>query len=298
MIEAGVAGIPKFWGHPFRVLKSVAILGHNDQLDNWIDLVQLTNWIPVYDEFFKKAVGVYNGENLHVLYHRDVSLISDELRFPPDDLEAFCDVVKGCGYSASLTTLFEEWEREGGSLKSFVKSQCFNVIGFKIRELEECDFDYFKMVRDAVETTLAEQISLGLIGDIRSYQRAGLLSEEFVNRADLTFYPSTCLTVVEQPSPDHPVVQCFERLRLFINSDGRFYSCYGLVGIPHAALGHLEEPLNETLLGNSRALKKLGNLAYYGPGLEGPHDGTRRSGLPFICEKHREEVLLIKRFWT
>lgn len=98
---------------------------------------------------------------------------------------------------------------------------------------------------------------------------------------------------------------CGLRFAVHVAADGWLYPCRGLVGLPPARLGHVDDDIADTVLGGRPYALDLARLAAAGPG-RGPTEATARAGgesgssttvvdpgraaMPAVCLSHRSQV--------
>ncbi|MNW39463.1 hypothetical protein D3C74_165530 [compost metagenome] len=135
---------------------------------------------------------------------------------------------------------------------------------------------------------------IGIIGSISTLREYGFLSYESVNSMDITIYPIKSETSnFWNTIPENPINQCANHLRLYIDGDGYIYPCYGLVGLREFSLGNIKDGFeNSTFVTDNYDLDLL-ELKRNGPKLhESTNQLQRVSTLPWICERHRMELLM------
>ncbi|WP_141211917.1 hypothetical protein [Pseudanabaena sp. SR411] len=133
---------------------------------------------------------------------------------------------------------------------------------------------------------------VGIIGSCEEMRKIHLFQSQVVNSTDITIYPSKkeeSFTNIGVPS--NAPQACANRFKLYIDYDGSIYPCFGLIGLHNQAIGSIREAFSNCALAGQPYTFDLISLALKGPELQEENAATRFTSLPWICERHRSEII-------
>lgn len=196
------------------------------------------------------------------------------------------------GFAFSITLDIVELFHNYTHLKSLCDDSLLSSVGVTTDNL----FVLAKLtsIKDFMRLLINLRRPIGIIGSISTLREYGFLSYESVNSMDITIYPIKSETSnFRNTIPENPINQCANHLRLYIDGDGYIYPCYGLVGLREFSLGNIKDGFeNSTFVTDNYDLDLL-ELKRNGPKLhESTNQLQRVSTLPWICERHRMELLM------
>ncbi|GGM18382.1 hypothetical protein [Deinococcus aerophilus] len=266
--------------------KSVALILEELDGDFTVPTEVLSAWIEQHDLWLKTQCGISQGQGLHHLYHRDVSVVGDAPLALWEKLAVLGDTCRRNGLGFSITVRFTQGLQFARELDALLATGAVSSLGL-------CLFDRDEVSReqavDVLERADQAGVSLGLLGSVARFRMLGLLARPQLNAQSFTLYPLR--EADERVSVwHHDPAPCFARLRVHVDTDGGLYPCLGLLGVPAARLGFVQDSIENTVFGGRPSLLPLDRLARQGPG-PFPTLHLRQSGLPVICEQHRFALL-------
>lgn len=272
--------------------KSVAILLALDGSgeDFVVPAEVLAEWIPRYDAWYKRAAGILEGRRLHLVYHREVALVG---HVPLERVELVAKIGRACravGIGFSVTVDVAQALDQSRELERLLDAGVLSNVG--VNHLDGSERPSDDAARSMIEGLLGRGVTVGLIGPVHYFRSIGVLGSSVLNAANMTLHPRS-QSSANAPGPENPVASCFTRFRLFVDTDGSFYPCIGLLGAPAARFGSVYEDLEDTVFGGRPTPLDIERLARAGPSWAANRSliGPRRSGPSSICERHRLEML-------
>jgi hypothetical protein len=271
-------------------LRSVALLVRSDAnggLEPSPDL--LAAWLERFDDWYKVAIGCERNERLHLLYHRDVTVVGDRLLDHVAEIGMVARRAAGLGFGFSVTIPLDEALAAEPRMNELVACPGVSTLALSVAGDEVVgDEEALARILSAIVRTKGH---IGFIGVYDRIRELGLLDYPDVLSTQITIHPKDGTTGETLPIPSRPVQPCFARLRVYVDTTGEIFPCLGLVGMPAARLGRIDDPIERTVLGGQPYPLCLDRLARTGPDLTHPEPAQRYTGLPWICERHRRELL-------
>lgn len=251
---------------------------------------RLVAWLERFDGWYKAAIGSDRNQRLHLLYHRDVTLVGDRLLDHVAGIDRIARHAAALGFGFSITLPLGEAVAAEHRLLQLLECPGVSTVAISVSGDEEVtDPGTLARILSAIVRTKEH---IAFIGSYDRISRFGLLDYEGVLSAQITIHPKEeGAAGATLPIPSRPVLPCFSRLRLYVDAAGGIFPCLGLVGIPSACLGTVDDPMDRTVFGGRPYSLCLDRLARSGPDLTGPEPAERFTGLPWICERHRRELL-------
>lgn len=269
--------------------RSAAFLAPGQGDDLSVPVSVLCDWIDGLDSWYKESLGLAEGRNLHLLYHREFSLVGNDLISAAGRLKAFGQTAYRLGFGASVTVDLVEAMVFEDTFHDLIRGGLYNQVVFRVLDSGgPVNGDATAFIERVIEES---NVGVGFIAPVQALRDIGLLDSPVFNRSDMTIIPVGGLLVDAATVPPNPVAPCLARLRLYVDEGGFIYPCLGLVGVPGAELGSVYDEFEDTALGGRPYPLDLTRLAMSGPCLREPASGERLSGLPWICERHRMAVL-------
>lgn len=271
-----------------KYFHSIALLLEcNSSRDNFsVPVNRLVKWLIKYDAFFKDVLKINSGENLHTLYHRDVSIIGSGILHLWSLLGQIGYTARNIGFSYSLTIDSSKAIADRAYLDKFISLDVVNIIGLRadanFHSVPGRDFV------DLVKTLIEKGMMVSLLGDVKAFQTTLILEQPFFNASDITIYPCNLMTVPESSTKKYHVSPCYRRFRLYVDIDGMIYPCLGLVGLVNCTIGTVFADNGEIDITQRISNMPLELLAMKGPQIQFNDKQTRQTGLPFVCEVHRQ----------
>lgn len=248
----------------------------------------LTDWLRRYHRWYGEMLEIDQGRHLHLLYHREVSVLGSDLLQRVPALAEVASAARECGMGFSATVPLLEAIRNRIAFDALLAAPGVSTVGFAVEEPIEAPRNEIDAVLSAV---VQSKSHLAFIGPFSTIQALGLLDHPEVAGSQITIHPKD--TPPEGPLviPGQPVDACFSRLRLFVDDRGELYPCLGLLGVDSARLGNVRDPIEVTVLGGAEYALDIERLAHHGPDLTQPVPAERWTGLPWTCERHRRELV-------
>ncbi len=248
----------------------------------------LCDWVARYDDWYRTSVGVDRSQGLSLTYHREIAIVGEAPLALTDRLLQVATSCKQRGIGFSVTLQLERAVAQRGAVEQLIGSGLLSSVGYFAPEDEHSDQ---AAVRDLIEHSLRAGVLVGLIGPVAYFYNLGILDSPDYNAASTTIHPRT-LAALAQPVHRSPVQACFSRFRVYIDEVGDLYPCLGLLGVDAARLGSVYQAFAQSVLGGAETVLDLPRLASAGPGLAGMDRAIASdTGLPWICERHRDRVI-------
>lgn len=272
--------------------RSVAFLLEPDRggTDFAVPAAHLSDWLVRFDGWYKAAVGVSAGRGLHLLYHRDVSLIGADILSCLPRIRLLGAVAVSRGFGLTVTLPIEDAATRVTELRALVNLPGVTTVGLTIEASGlPADKD---ALSDALDEIVRARAHIVFVGSYPRIRALGLFDHPCVAGTQVTVHPNANAPPAGNGlrRPEQPVMPCFGRLRLHVDPGGDIYPCLGLLGVESARLGHVDDPLEETVLGGRPYSLDVSALAMRGPTLTEPEPEARQTGLPWACERHRLEL--------
>lgn len=243
-------------------------------------------WIGAYDQWYKSALGVNDGRRLHLLYHREVSIVGPDLLRLRTAVNVVAKAAATAGLGCSVSLPLSELIEDEIQFDELVATAQITTIGVIVDD--DTTFDA-AAVSHAVSRIVRNKGHISFIGAYERLQELRLLDHPDVSGTQLTIHPKAQYGIPQIPLS--AVLPCFGRFRLYVDPEGDIYPCLGLCGVRSARLGSVLQPISETSLAGADYPLDLGALAHYGPNLRASAPTNRLTGLPWACERHRLEML-------
>ncbi len=270
-------------------LRSAAFMASAQGDDLGVPVSAACDWVTRFDAWYKEVLGLSEGRRLHLLYHREMALVGNDLLSAAPRLKEFGRTAHSLGFGVSITVDLGEAMALEDTFIDLISDQAYNHVAFRVLDSDTA--------LSAGATAFVERIigrsdvRVGLIAPLHLLRDMGLLASPIFNQSDMTVFPIGSLLEGSLPQPPNPVAPCFSRIRLHVDDAGFIYPCLGLLGVPGAELGSVHDPMDRTVLGGRPYFLDLARLVVEGPQLEHPAPEHRVSGLPWICEQHRMALL-------
>ncbi len=254
----------------------------------------LLHWLPRWDAHIKHHLGILDGENLHALYGRALTLLAPSLRPCDDTLSALGPLARELGLSVAVNlSLAEALSPEFDTLALLSRSMVGTVyLDARQAPPSVPSADVLHLVRNL----RSSGVNPALVGPVARWQAFGLLDEPFLNAGTVHFAPAgraaLSSLLASGPSPfeiRNSFDPCKERFAVFVAPDGNLYPCHGLVGVHPFRIGSLDADLPLHITPYQQDL--LTSWAAAGPGCVGCVEPDPDSPLPLLCELHKAELL-------
>jgi hypothetical protein len=270
-------------------LRSVALLVRSDGADLDPDPGRVIGWLERFDHWYRDAIGCDRHQRLHLLYHRDVTLIGDRLLDHVEAIDTIARKAAELGFGFSITIPLEEAVAGERRMVELIDCPGVSTVAISVSADERVsDRDALARILSAI---VRGKQHIAFIGAYDRIRDLGLLDYQDVLSAQITVHPKDEAAGDRLRIPSHPVRPCFARLRVYVDTTGEIFPCLGLVGIPSARMGSIDDPIERTVFGGRPYPLCLDRLARIGPDLNLPEPAQRFTGLPWICERHRRELL-------
>lgn len=252
---------------------------------------RICNFIRRHDDWYRSQFDLEAGENLHMMYHREVS-ISDRVPLALADRLIEIGLVaksRGVGFSISVD-LDDGNDPDIERIFEVIDVGVLSGLGILVPVPEVVD-NWTETAREAwvarVERIFARQVLIGLVGSLASMRQLGLFSLESINRANLTIYPHDDDWAERDRGIGFATSSgCFARFRVYVDHEGVIYPCVALMSAGIGAMGTLDDPVEQTVFGGAPSDLDLGRLAREGPLSDQRPAERRAENLPRICERH------------
>lgn len=267
------------------------LLADLEQGDFQPGTARICNFIRRHDDWYRSLFDLEAGENLHMMYHREVS-ISDRVPLALADRLIEIGLAaksRGVGFSISVD-LDDGNDPDIERIFEVIDAGVLSVLGILVPVPEVVD-NWTEAAREAwiarVERIFERRVLIGLVGSLATMRRLGLLSLETVNRANLTIYPHDDDWAERDRGIGFTTSSgCFTRFRVYVDHEGVIYPCVALMTAEIGAMGTLDDPVEQTVLGGASSDFDLGRLARQGPLADQRPAERRAENLPRICERH------------
>ena len=281
----------KWFNTSERFFRSIGILLSITSSNTYsLDLVFLKTWVKDYDEWYKKRVGIYQNKNLHLLYARNIHFfINGGLHlYNP----VFCDLmrsVKSLGFVLNIHIDLIEFIEQKKIIKRML-SEVTNISWIiNWSDCVELSDKKIKCVNELLEKIVMSNTSFVITGKYKFWKNTNIFSNRIINSTLYRFRPN-----IEKYKPNimNEIVQktpCASKFRMFVDSNGTLYPCYGLIGIPQYSLGNIADSIWNNKLNDEYMRYILNSWAIRGPELKKTKHVNIQSRLPYICALHRAE---------
>jgi len=267
-----------------RALKSLALVIETTPETGEIfpDLDVLAAWIIAWEEWVRAEAGFHAGKRMHLQYKRDVSIVTD-LTVP--ELLKLQHVGETChalrlGLSAPL--ILDSALAEQDLLAAHVSGHWINMVSLVIDDAVPD-----AKATEALITMLSDRgIQVRLSGDTNLFLQSGLLGSDMMNQRNVTINGRASNLSEGAPARNG----CLALMRVYVDSTGVLYPCFGLLGVPEGRIGHIETVADGVIFDPHTDID-IDALALRGPEPDDCADPTERFGLPMQCERHRAGLL-------
>lgn len=253
----------------------------------------LRHWLPRWDGMVKDRLGIGDGDNLHLLYGRALTLLSPALGPCAEELAVLGPLARELGLSVAVNlSLAEALEPGFDAVALLVRAMAGTVYLDARQAPESADAE---AIHGLVRELRACGVNPALVGPVPRWLSWGLLEAPFLNAATVHMSPAGRAALVSLPGqgPDpfeirHPFDPCKERFAVFAGPEGGLYPCHGLTGVEAFRIGWLHD---DVPLRISAAQEDLFvQWAARGPGCLGCVEPNPESPLPLVCELHKAGI--------
>ncbi|NES03402.1 MAG: hypothetical protein F6K22_11445 [Okeania sp. SIO2F4] len=267
--------------------RSVSIL-LGDKVSNVNNKVShpIGNWLHRFDEWYKAETGIKDGNNLHLLYKRGVTIFADRLLANISELENLLISCLECDFYVSLKISLGECHEFYSALEKLTENfkNLLLIIDASDPSLTTLQGDF---VISLVESMTLKKIHLTLIGSVSFWLNSGISRSQVVGETIYEIMPNLRERKRRFWGDYNP---CTKWFGFVINYDGLIYPCMGLVGIESSSIGTIQQPLPvvwETIKHHSLNLEQL---ASQGPKLDLVNVASEGLNFRSICEAHRYKI--------
>ncbi|MBF0111030.1 MAG: hypothetical protein HQL76_17840 [Magnetococcales bacterium] len=248
----------------------------------------MVNWLLRFNDWFIRTMGVERflqhivpGRTVHI--HCDCSPAEGR-----QHLTALAETATRIGFVVTIMV-------RGEHLESFLESLPEDREQRPIKRvtLEIAD-GFLATPRQewlgAVDRLLAEGMQVHLKGNVREMRDSGLIGLDRLNQSNFIIYPS------KRNGNEIPLFSldpCSGLLAFYVNAKGEIYPCGGLNGIAGVRLGHIDQPIEETILGGAFSYPMdMTELACRGPRIKRTFTNIHSiHDIPMQCRLHRLDLL-------
>ena len=283
----------------------VVFLNDGDGTDAIVQFIgELSDWIVRFDDWWKQRAGIYDGRNLHLLYGRNLSVISNDFICAPEAMISLLRAASGRGLAVILRTSLDNSLRYRSTLLDIVAAGVHTII-FDARD-HEAPRNYDGAAITLIKELSARKLTIGLMGSVAIWRDLGIIDSGVLDSGNFQIIPASSKETIADITNgsrhagrerDAPVARipsidpCWHRLQVFVAQDGRLYPCNALIGVEHFAFGTIRDDLSETHLGGRTPYKlALGELALRGPDIPALVLPSVDSELPAVCIRHRSSL--------
>lgn len=248
---------------------------------------RISRWLERFDDWYKLTIGCERTDRLHLLYHRDVTLVGARFLTHVPQIIEIAETAARCGVGFSLTVPLDEAMADEDAMMRIVGAKAVSTLAISVEGDDEAP-DREQLAR-ILQGVVAAKQHIAFLGPYDAISRLGLLDVDGVSSAQITVHPKDGAgpPAISQT----PVNACFSRLRIYADVTGELYPCLGLVGVPGARLGAIDDAIEDTVFGGAPYALDIDALARRGPALTGKAPEKRFTGLPWACERHRRQWL-------
>jgi hypothetical protein len=271
----------------------------------------LADWIGRYDDWWKRASGVIEGRNLHLLYGRNISAFGSNILSLPRALEELLRATTRRGCSFLLRARVDECLQFRSELQEISAGGVHTII-LDARDCEQSEESRAPTL-SLVEELVGKKLTIALMGPIGFWKAAGVVNSPTLDATNFQLIPATQKSQVAEivrqskekrlkpvaarrPEPYREPAPsgfdpCWNRFQVFVTPDGHLYPCNGLIGSASCSLGTIHDALEDTGLGGEgRHPLALDELAVRGPRLPAAAALSEYSDLPLVCANHRRDI--------
>lgn len=282
--------LPNFkTGNPLLLqsFRSVNCLVRNDNNCLIPNSVNVAKWIESYFNWFNDQTKVEEGENLHLVYFRNVNIIGDEIMPCFGQILPIAQSCKNTGIGFSITIKDSEALDYSNIIHAIVNEKLLHTVGLRITSTD------FLNLNNLISYFIDNSISVALIGDIKFILNQKILSNSTLNGSNFSIYPTKEDFLNKGQNSSLKKKACSNIFRLFIDELGNIYPCLGLIGIEYLSMGNVNESFSNSIFAaGSRYLNlELLNSSGYNYTTIKNDDVDTYYELPTMCQAHRIDVL-------
>ena len=286
-----------------REVRSVTVLYDTLPDGTRPDATRLGTWLLEYDAAFKSALGVPDGQSLHLLYGRTLNILGDSLLEHIPAVLTIANTARACGFAVGIQLKVHQVLGSAAQLELLLDDPPMASVFLDFRDVpENGEMDVPSL--NLIEQLLAAGLSLTLLVKPEVLRRMGALESVLVNAANFQIIPPGDDSVAPQTQQragrsrkiipigsllEHnsaPFDPCATRMQIFIGPDGFVFPCQGLAGLAEVALCHVRDPFDSSCFSPGMGPLDLAALLALGPDI--PATASDR-GLP-VCERHRHQL--------
>lgn len=244
------------------------------------------NWLYRFDEWYRAEAGINEGNNLHFLYKREVTISAHRLLAKISELENLLISCLQCGFYVSLRISLEECYEFSSALEKLTE-QFKNLLLIIDASQATSTSLPANFVTSLVESLVLKKIRLTFIGSVSFWLDSGISRSQIVGETVYDIVPKLRERKRNCWGDYNP---CTKWFGFVVNYDGLIYPCMGLVGIESCSIGTIQQPLPVVWEAMKRHSLNLEQLASQGPKLELANIASEELNFGSICEAHRYEI--------
>lgn len=250
---------------------------------------RLIDFLHKYDSFYRDKTGINKGNDLFLLYGRNMSLCMDE---SVNDPLAYFGIIH-----AALQHEFNPWlelplalflEKYENIMPAIQEMPHLNL---KLYISERQNHGYTFLKRDLERLLSKTRCRLTLTGDLKTWRKLGTTSMKAIMPRYHVYLSNQKGGGRIRHNSFNP---CFGKWRVVVDNASDVYPCLGLVDTPLGKVGSIKENVEDLGLLNRDMLcgAKYFDLNRCGP--EIPREGfyVEKTNLPAICFYHRRSLSL------
>ncbi len=244
------------------------------------------NWLYRFDEWYRAEAGINEGNNLHFLYKREVTISAHRLLAKISELENLLISCLQCGFYVSIRISLEECYEFSYVLEKLTE-QFKNLLLIIDASQATSTSLPANFVTSLVESLVLKKIRLTFIGSVSFWLDSGISRSQIVGETVYDIVPKLRERKRNCWGDYNP---CTKWFGFVVNYDGLIYPCMGLVGIESCSIGTIQQPLPVVWEAMKRHSLNLEQLASQGPKLELANIASEELNFGSICEAHRYEI--------
>lgn len=242
---------------------------------------RIAAWLQELDALHRASLAAAPGPrgNQHLLYDRMVTLRTPvaPLRVRPLIVLGRACIDCGVGFTAPIT--LDGGRDEAAAVAALAEAGAISrlVVHLPCAEVGATWLE-------SVERLARAGIRLVFAGPFARFRALGITASDVLSARAHHYLPAG-----DTSTAAAAVAGCGRRFSVNVAADGAIYPCRGLMGLPDATLGHIDEAPGPDFLHTTRL--ELQSLAARGPtdcdGIWAADAVARRPDLPPICARHR-----------
>ncbi|MGD1806930.1 hypothetical protein ACP6PL_16020 [Dapis sp. BLCC M126] len=244
------------------------------------------NWLHRFDEWYRAETDIKDGNNLHLLYKRGVTIFAHRLLANISELEKLLISCLHCDFYVSLKVSLEECYKFYSALEKLTDRFKNLLLIIDANDASSKTFPANFCI-SLVESLTLKKIHLNFIGSVSFWIDSGISRSQIVGETVYEIMPKLRERKRRFWGDYNP---CRKWFNFVVNYDGLIYPCMGIVGIESYSIGTIQQPLPVVWEAMKHHSLNLEQLASQGPKLDLANVVSEELNFGSICEAHRYEI--------